>query len=1091
MNKKIFISYPHKPEQCVKHVIMALKDRLVTSGFDIWLDERIKTGHDWRQEITKGLQESEWVLVFLNSHATRKDSICLDEIAMAARYKRGQIVSVLLEPEDDIKTPLILGRIQFVKMEEWEKQYKADKGGKAWNEWLQKQADELIAAFERRTDLLQRGELDLLHEVLQPDQYWDEIANRLDGFVGREWIIKEITQKLKESDGPQMLWLNGGPGIGKTSIAARLAHDLELPAAGVYFCRFDRSQTHSAHNVIRTLAYQMACTVPAYRQMLVRQLHLGTDSSYEKIQSLKDELKKLTVYQLFKKLLVDPTYIGGEPHLLIIDGLDEITTEGGDNEIAKLLSGQEFRSMQKWLRVLITSRPDALLKELLSHVEATTINAQSTENLADLREYLEQQTCLGYGDIRNKAIETLLTRSEGAFVYLSKTIDALNRGILSPEQPDSFPTDLNALYRNYMQRAYPGPKQFKEEARPLLELILASPEPLPVDVVVTALGVDSYFVNEFASAMGALLDVDLLGREQRLSLFHRSFAEWLGQASVPYCVDITDGIVKLAKIVWLTFGVQGRLVKGEYITESLSWLLSNLTGGQLREVFGPPSDAILENLNNAVECLMQLYACYDAGQLQKIVISETTIFYGITSKEVIDARLKLAGINLVSRNYEMARHEYELLLEMPIIKLQHNDLLKYKILNGLSDCYLVESHLFKSSEMLKKSFTIAEEALSVCIDIYGYKSLETSDSLVRLSMVEKNLGIYDNAITDIKKSLRILYDIKGYNHVDTVRCLIKYASLLHDKENNDRKKTSNMKLKPKGLFGKVYLRFIENIYENKFNYSIEDIYNYVIDISSKIDLDIEDLVELYNHYSCYLIDNKKYNEAIISLKKEEEIISGIYDGDDVSFGALYFNMGTALKGLGNLEESIVYCHKSLAVRKACFGNESQRVAETAHSLARSYIKIFNFASAEKFLNEAQRIYKNLNCFEKEALVWEDFFYIAQHYFNVADFDRSESLFEKILDVRIKRYGYYHISCFGCLVALYNISVSKKQKNLKYYEQAKKVYYAIAESHPELSYCDKIFSEEHTVAHKQPSIQASRNAPCPCGSNKKYKKCCGA
>lgn len=666
---KLFISYPHKPEQCVKHVVMALKDRLVANGFDVWLDERIKTGHDWRQEITKGLQESEWVLVFLNSHATRKDSICLDEIAMAARYKRGQIVSVLLESEEAIKTPLVLGRIQFVKMEEWEKKYKENKGGNAWNVWLQKQADELIAAFERREDLSQRGELDLLHEVLQPDQYWDEIANRLDGFVGREWIVEDIARKLKDPDGPRMLWLNGGPGIGKTSIAARLAHDLELPAAGVYFCRFDRAQTHSAHNVIRTLAYQMACTVPAYRQMLVRQLHLGIDSNSEKIHSLKNEINKLTVYQLFKKLLVDPTYIGGEPHLLIIDGLDEITTDGGDNEIAKLLAGQEFKSMQKWLRVLITSRPDALLKEALSHVEATTINAQSADNMADLREYLEQQSCLGAGDVRDKAIDALLAKSEGVFVYVSRAVDALSRGVLSPEQPELFPTDLKELYRRYLERAYPNAKQFKEEARPLLELILASPEPLPVDVAVSALGVDSYYVNEFVATMRGLLNVDLLEREQRLSLFHRSFSEWLLQTVPPYTIEKNIGIVKLAKFLWQEFITGGIFALDGYIDEALADLLVAATDKQYDEICRNTSDVSLRKLNHAIRVYndglgLSDYFYDNLIKLQQVHVKEVIRLRGNEHTETSRSFNNLALLYQGKGNYNLAIELYSKALEL-------------------------------------------------------------------------------------------------------------------------------------------------------------------------------------------------------------------------------------------------------------------------------------------------------------------------------------------------------------------------------------------------------------------------------------------
>jgi len=812
--KKLFISYPHKPEQCVKHVIMALKDRLVASGFDVWLDERIKTGHDWRQEITKGLQESEWVLVFLNSHATRKDSICLDEIAIAARYKRGQIVSVLLEPEDVIKTPLVLGRIQFVKMEEWEKKYNSDKGGRAWSEWLQKQADELITAFERRTDLLQRGELDLLHEVLQPDQYWDEIANRLDGFVGREWIIREITKKLKDPDGPQMLWLNGGPGVGKTSIAARLAHDLELPAAGVYFCRFDRYQSHSAQNVIRTLAYQMACTVPAYRQMLVRQLHLGIDSSYEKILSLKDELNNLIVYQLFKRLLVDPTYIGGEFHLLIIDGLDEITTDGGDNEIAKLLAGPEFRSMQKWLRILITSRPDALLKEVLSHVEATTINAQSTENLADLHKYLEQQICLGEGEVRQKVIDVIINRSEGAFEYICKAVDAVKIGAFSIENPEDFPVGLKAIYRAYIERSYPNGKQFENLARPILELMIASPEPLPVKVAMAILNKENYYFTDFVATMGSLVDLDLWKRERKFAFFHRTFADWLTNAVAPYNVSASAAMQGLAIELWKNLLHDGVFAKDGFVADVLPNVLSRLTDNQKRVVIGEPSNSVIECLEIASRNLAEIFKLNQASNFRKIHISEIDLLKGSEHVDLANAYEKMASLLLIKGDYTDAEQFLNKALEIKEKIFGENHIEIAAICNDIGRILTLKGRYSEAEVFIRKSLKIREEILGcdhtdtattlstlagllakiggdtdqlnqICFKVLAIKEktlgeehLETATALNNLAVQLMSQKDVSSAEKFFKKALSIKEKKHGFNHPDTSTVLVNLGTVL-------------------------------------------------------------------------------------------------------------------------------------------------------------------------------------------------------------------------------------------------------------------------------------------------------------------------
>ena len=39
--------------------------------------------------------------------------------------------------------------------------------------------------------------------------------------------------------------------------------------------------------------------------------------------------------------------------------------------------------------------------------------------------------------------------------------------------------------------------------------------------------------------------------------------------------------------------------------------------------------------------------------------------------------------------------------------------------------------------------------------------------------------------------------------------------------------------------------------------------------------------------------------------------------------------------------------------------------------------------------------------------------------------------------------------------------------------------------------DEVVEEKNVTPFQQPSEKISRNAPCPCGSGKKYKKCCGS
>ena len=927
---KLFISYPHKPEQCVQHVVMALKDRLVANGFDVWLDERIKTGHDWRQEITKGLQESEWVLVFLNSHSTRKDSICLDEIAMAARYKRGQIVSVLLESEEAIKTPLVLGRIQFVKMEEWEKKYKENKGGNAWNVWLQKQADELIAAFERREDLSQRGELDLLHEVLQPDQYWDEIANRLDGFVGREWIVEDIARKLKDPYGPRMLWLNGGPGIGKTSIAARLAHDLELPAAGVYFCRFDRSQTHSAHNVIRTLAYQMACTVPAYRQMLVRQLHLGIDSNSEKIHSLKDELNKLTVYQLFKKLLVDPTYIGGEPHLLIIDGLDEITTDGGDNEIAKLLAGQEFKSMQKWLRVLITSRPDALLKEILSSVESTTINAQSTENLADLHEYLEQQTCLGEGEVRQKVIDVMIDRSEGVFEYICKAVDAVKIGAFSVKKPEDFPVGLKAIYRAYIERSYPNCKQFENQARPLLELMIASPEPLPVEIAMAILKTDNYYFTNFVATMGSLVDLELWKRERKFAFFHRTFADWLANAVAPYNVSASAGIQGLAIELWKNLLNDGVFAKDGFVAEVLPNVLSRLTDNQKSAVIGEPSNSVIDCIEIASQDLAEIFKLNQASNFRKIHISEVELLKGSEHIDLANAYEKMASLLLIKGDYTDAEQFLNKALKIKEKTFGENHAEIAAICNDIGRILILKGCYSEAEVFFKKSLEIREEIL-------GDDHTDTATTLSNLAGLLVIIGADNDQLSQIYyKVLTIKEKTLGEEHSETATALNNLAVHLMSKKDVSS--------------AEKFLRKALAIGEKNHGPDHPNTATFLVNLGA------------------LLCDKGDFNESESLMRRALEICEKNLGFEHPKTAGIIRSLADFLELKGDYPEAELLYLRSISIKEKLLGPKHRNVAIALNNLAVMYLKNRKYDASIKCFVRALDIYENTESLSQNDII---------------------------------------------------------------------------------------------------------------------------
>ena len=109
-NKSIFVSYGHEHEEIVKRFCSDLNK----NGYKTWFDNsEITEGDDWREAITKGILESDFVLAFLSKRSLRAQGVCLDEIAIAVACKNRAIKTVVLEPELDDLIPYTISGIQY------------------------------------------------------------------------------------------------------------------------------------------------------------------------------------------------------------------------------------------------------------------------------------------------------------------------------------------------------------------------------------------------------------------------------------------------------------------------------------------------------------------------------------------------------------------------------------------------------------------------------------------------------------------------------------------------------------------------------------------------------------------------------------------------------------------------------------------------------------------------------------------------------------------------------------------------------------------------------------------------------------------
>ena len=185
----------------------------------------------------------------------------------------------------------------------------------------------------------------------------------------RTTILQEIEDEIKNINAPNVIWIRGSPGVGKSALAASIVNRLVDQKRHVIPFQFDCTQsTVTANALWRTVACDLA------------RLHLSLQSHLT--QSTQGHSSS-DIDRLFKLLIEEPLSTLGDdvPHeelpVIVIDALDKYGglrhDESGKEDLWSLL-----RTLKRWIqadhlkkfKVVITSRPEDLLFRATSTQDA-------------------------------------------------------------------------------------------------------------------------------------------------------------------------------------------------------------------------------------------------------------------------------------------------------------------------------------------------------------------------------------------------------------------------------------------------------------------------------------------------------------------------------------------------------------------------------------------------------------------------------------------------------------------------------------------------------------------------------------------------
>ncbi len=334
----------------------------------------------------------------------------------------------------------------------------------------------------------------------------DYIADRTRDFTGREWVFAAIDKWLAE-DGPRTFLLTGGPGSGKTAVAARLVQMSwgEVPTDAcprlgpgrltfVHFCQALHDRTLGPLRFIEALARQLASRYPTFAQAMIatedRNITInatqtiGTVADGGQVQNVVIETLQIgnlaarTAFDQLVRRPLEALYASDfdEQIVILVDSLDEALTYNQDENIVTLLGdiADAADDLPAQVRLLLTSRPDQrILKTVGSPALDLIDNAPADVN--DVHAYIERRLGALTQSQRGELAVRLANASQGNFLYARYVLDdLLAPGIESARLtlPENLPENLEDIYRQFIKRELGRNQERWETAyRPLLGAI--------------------------------------------------------------------------------------------------------------------------------------------------------------------------------------------------------------------------------------------------------------------------------------------------------------------------------------------------------------------------------------------------------------------------------------------------------------------------------------------------------------------------------------------------------------------------------------------------------------------------------------------
>ena len=1005
---KLFLSYPHPQEGDIpeggKDICTMIYDALKNRGHQVWFDQEQLTGHhgvDWRDTISKGIEESSSVLSCLNRHAVRKDEngrpgVCLDELKIAVSVKGGNINTILLEPETEVKPNASLSHRQWLDMSEWKDKW--NQGHAVFQPWFEEKTGEIFRMLESSDNYEFDGEIKEIKNKLKMYDYRPSKQYLLERpFVGRVWLRNEIDQWLKQDGKNNVCVIYGDPGVGKSTFAVHYA--FSNPSVGALLCfEYGNEHYNSSRAMIQAIAYQLSCRLPDYRRQLLRRLNSAGDAVFNDSE-------------FFEELLIKPlteSHIDGghETLCIVIDALDECS-KGEEKTVVDLIN-KCAEKFPKWLKVLVTSRREAGITTRLKVNKIIEIKRDSSLNLEDIKDYLIKGLCGANSIIKDEEegrliAEILTENSEGSFLYAELAREGIIQGTFDYREKNAFPRGITAMFMKWFDRLFSNGLEDYAVIRDPLSLIIASPVPFPMEEFRRLLGMKDFSSRDLVRRLQVFLKKETNGQNpETVSFTHKRIAEWITSDDAgDYCIPEHDGLTLLGEklferlqdgaeslTIYEAVTVLDVLEKAEMTKEHASALCTPSLGERL---FAIAEDAYKNGQYQfAVHCYEQVLAISEHGMEPD-------------SRADVNAMFGLSRCYRQTGDYpqmlSMAEQAYE---KVRTTSLPSDPIVRYA-LEVLAQSYYLTGNYEKAAEYSEKSIKLGESTIDFSAGVSG----EESDvQLVALNTYAVSQGHLGNAEQSLK-TLEHLYEVRkqkyGEEDPETLTILNNLATH-HIQIGNYKlaetyaEQAYRTNVKIRGENDPATLNSLGTLsaacaalgkFESAEEYAQQVYDAYKKALGEEHPETQKSLLDLSNIYMAFGLDNRAYPLLcrILDIRKR------VYDAEHPDAHYSPERLEILTKDLGKPIRNLEYSREKYEDARKALGDDHPDTMEALRDLAHSFSAILDNDMAAMLFEQLYEIQKRV-LGERNQKTLETLYYLAQEYMNLFHYKHDIHAFDK-------------------------------------------------------------------------------------------------